>query len=162
MALINFKASSIQIEERSNNYGPLPAGDYEMMIVKSETKPTKAGTGHYLECEMHVISGEHSGRRHWERFNLDNPNAQAVKIAQEALARLCAAIGVDDVEDSEQLHDQPFVAEVAIDKKDATRNVIWNYSPAASAAPTFKSAPAPAPVRQAAPAAAAKTARPWG
>lgn len=156
MATLNFRASAIQIEERSSNFGPLPAGDYEMMIVKSDTKPTKAGTGHYLECEMHVISGEHSGRRHWERFNLDNPNAQAVKIAQESLARLCAALGVDEVEDSEQLHDRPFIAEVGIDKKDDTRNVIWNYK-AALGAPAAK--PAAKPAASAAP---AKSARPWG
>lgn len=156
MAQINFKASSVQIEERSSNFGPLPAGDYEMMIVKSDTKATKAGTGHYLECEMHILSGEHSGRRHWERFNLDNPNAQAVKIAQESLARLCAAIGVDEVDDSEQLHDQPFIAEIGIDKKDDTRNVIWNYKPAGSE-PAAKPAAKPAPS-----AAPAKSARPWG
>lgn len=156
MAQINFKASSVQIEERSSNFGPLPAGDYEMMIVKSDTKATKAGTGHYLECEMHILSGEHSGRRHWERFNLDNPNAQAVKIAQESLARLCAAIGVDEVDDSEQLHDQPFIAEIGIDKKDDTRNVIWNYKPAMDV-PAAK--PAAKPAASAAP---AKSARPWG
>lgn len=157
MAQLNFRASAIQIEERSNNFGPLPAGDYEMMIVKSDTKPTKAGTGHYLECEMHVLSGEHSGRRHWERFNLDNPNAQAVKIAEESLARLCAAIGLDEVNDSEQLHDQSFIAEIGIDKKDSTRNVIWNYKAldAAPAKPAAKPAPAPS-------AAPAKSARPWG
>jgi hypothetical protein len=156
MAQLNFRASEIQIEERGSNFGPLPAGDYEMMIVKSDTKPTKAGTGHYLECEMHVISGESSGRRHWERFNLDNPNHQAVKIAQESLARLCAALGVDEVNDSEQLHDRPFIAEIGIDKKDATRNVIWNYK-SALAAPAAK--PAAAPAASAAP---AKSARPWG
>lgn len=159
MSLINFKASAITIEERQSNFGPLPAGDYEMMIVKSETKPTKAGTGHYLECEMHVLSGEHSGRRHWERFNLDNPNHQAVKIAQESLARLCNAIGVDEVNDSEDLHDQPFIAEIGIDKKDDQRNVIWNYKAAAGAAPSFKSAPAAKPAPAAAP---SKAARPWG
>jgi hypothetical protein len=158
MAQLNFKASAIQIEERSTSYGPLPAGDYEMMIVKSETKPTKAGNGHYLELEMHVVSGQHSGRRHWERLNLDNPNAQAVKIAQESLARLCNAIGVDEVNDSEDLHDRIFIAEIGIDKKDDTRNVIWNYKDATELAPTFKSAPAAKP---AAPAAQANK-RPWG
>ena len=157
MPSFTFDANSIQPIERKE-FAPLPSGDYEMMIVKSDTKPTKAGTGHYLECEMHVISGEHSGRRHWERFNLDNPNAQAVKIAQESLARLCAAIGVDDVNDSEQLHDQPFIAEVGIDKKDDTRNVIWNYK--AAGAPVAKpvvNSHKPAPS-----AAPAKSARPWG
>ena len=85
MASLNFKASSIQIEERTTSYGPLPAGEYEMMVVKSTTKPTKNGNGSYLELEMHIISGEHTGRRHWERLNLDNPSLQTVKIAQEQL-----------------------------------------------------------------------------
>lgn len=159
MAIINFKASAVQIEERSNTYGPLPAGEYEMMIVKSETKPTKANTGHYLELEMHVISGQHSGRRHWERLNLDNPNHQAVKIAQESLAKLCMAIGIDDVEDSEQLHDLPFVAEIGIDKKDDQRNVIWGYQginvQINNAKPKAPAAPAPSAVP-------AKAAKPWG
>lgn len=159
MALINFKASSVQIEERSNSFGPLPAGEYEMMIVKSETKPTKANTGHYLELEMHVISGQHSGRRHWERLNLDNPNQQAVKIAQESLAKLCMAIGIDDVEDSEQLHDQAFVAEIGIDKKDDTRNVIWGYQSIGGHINNAPPKPAPAPAASAAP---AKAAKPWG
>ena len=159
MALINFKASSVQIEERSNSFAPLPAGEYEMMIVKSETKPTKANNGHYLELEMHVISGQHSGRRHWERLKLDNPNAQAVKIAQESLAKLCMAIGIDDVEDSEALHDQPFVAEIGIDKKDDTRNVIWGYKVLGAYINNAKPKPAPAPAASAAP---AKSAKPWG
>lgn len=159
MALINFKASAIQIEERSNSFGPLPAGEYEMMIVKSETKPTKSGNGHYLELEMHVVSGQHSGRRHWERLNLDNPNQQAVKIAQEALAKLCMALNIDDVEDSEQLHDQVFIAEIGIDKKDDQRNVIWGYQGVGgninNAKPKAPAAPAPL-------AAPAKAAKPWG
>ena len=158
MAQLNFRASAIQIEERpSTSYGPLPAGEYEMMIVKSETKSTKAGNGHYLELEMHVISGEHSGRRHWERLNLDNPNAQAVKIAQESLAKLCNALGLDEVNDSEELHDRPFIAEVGIDKKDAERNVIWGYQSIGGAPtkPVINNKPAPS-------AAPAKSARPWG
>ena len=159
MAIINFKASAIQIEERSNSFGPLPAGSYEMMIVKSETKPTKSGNGHYLELEMHVVSGQHSGRRHWERLNLDNPNQQAVKIAEESLAKLCMALNIDDVEDSEQLHDQVFIAEIGIDKKDETRNVIWGYQGVGghinNAKPKAPAAPAPS-------AAPAKAAKPWG
>jgi len=159
MASLNFKASSIQIEERTTSYGPLPAGEYEMMVVKSTTKPTKNGNGSYLELEMHIISGEHTGRRHWERLNLDNPSLQTVKIAQEQLARLCVALGLDEVDDSEQMHDKAFVAEVGIDKKDSTRNVIWGYR-AITGAPV-----SPAKLKTTTPppaAAPAKSARPWG
>jgi hypothetical protein len=163
MALLNFKASSIELSERDpRSFGPLPAGNYEMMIVRSDTKPTKRGDGHYLELEMHVLSGDHCGRRHWERLNLDSPSLQAVKIAQEHLARLCVALGMDEVGDSDELHDKPFYAELGIDKKDDQRNVIWGYAPV-NDAPLLAQPPAPAP-RPAAPAPAAPAApkRPWG
>lgn len=165
MALLNFKASAIQIEDRNTNRGALPPGEYEVMIVKSDTRPTKAGNGSYLELEMHIISGEHTGRRHWERLNLDNPSLQTVKIAEEQLARLCVALGLDEVAESSELHDKPFVVEFLIDKKDATRNAIWGYRAieGAPVSPAKLAAPAPAPARPA-PAAPGKPAatRPWG
>ena len=86
MAQLNFKASNVEITPRS--YEALPEGDYEMIVTKSDTKPTKAGNGHYLELEMQIVAGPFSGRRHWERLNLDNLSQQTVKIAQEQLARL--------------------------------------------------------------------------
>ena len=131
------------------------------MAASTPNKATKAGNGSYLELEMHVISGDHTGRRHWERLNLDNPSLQTVKIAEEQLARLCVALGLDEVNDSEELHDKPFVAEFAIDKKDATRNVIWGYR-AISGAPV---SPAKLATPKATPPAAAPAkpaARPWG
>lgn len=163
MASLNFKASSIQFEERTApSYGPLPAGEYECMIVKSSTRATKAGTGSYLELEMHVISGDHTGRRHWERLNLDNKSLQTVKIAEEQLARLCVALGLDVVEDSEELHDKPFVAEFGIDKKDDTRNVIWGYRAISGAPVSPAKLATPKALPPAASAAPAKSARPWG
>tara|TARA_R110000868_G_scaffold39383_1_gene137269 strand:- start:5027 stop:5527 length:501 start_codon:yes stop_codon:yes gene_type:complete len=166
MASLNFKASNIQFEERTApSYGPLPAGEYEVMIVKSDTKATKAGNGSYLELEMHVISGDQAGRRHWERLNLDNLSLKTVKIAEEQLARLCVALSLDEVGDSTELHDKPFVVEFAIDRKDNSKNVIYGYraisgppvSPAKLAQP--KATPMPPP--QAAPAKPAAS-RPWG
>lgn len=159
MATFNFNAAGVEpMQPRS--YGPLPAGDYEMIIVKSDVKPTKAGTGHYLELEMQVVAGEHSGRRHWERLNVDNPNKTAQDIAEAALASLCFAVGVSDMTDTVQLHDIPFVTHFEIDRKEPDRNKIMGYA-TAGAAPAAKPAAAPAP-RPAAPAAAAAPARkPW-
>jgi hypothetical protein len=69
------------------------------------------------------------------------------------------ALNIDDVEDSEQLHDQVFIAEIGIDKKDDTRNVIWGYQSNGghinNAKPKAPAAPAPS-------AAPAKAAKPWG
>jgi len=158
MASLNFKASAVELQPR-NSYNALPEGDYEMIVTRSDTKPTKAGNGHYLELEMQIIGGSFSGRRHWERLNLDNRSQQTVKIAQEQLARLCMAVGLDEIQDSEELHDRAFIATLGIDKKDATRNVVWDYKPAEGAAP----APVPAvAAKPAAVAAPAKSQRPWG
>lgn len=155
MAQLNFNASNVEITPRS--YEPLPAGDYEMIILRSDTKPTKAGNGHYLELEMQIIGGAFSGRRHWERLNLDNSSHKTVQIANEQLAKLCMAVGLEQVEDSEELHDKAFICTIGIDKKDPTRNVIWDYKPADGPAP----APAAKPAAVAAPAAAGRPARPW-
>lgn len=154
MAKINFDATQIAITERA--YSPLPDGEYEMMVIKSDTKSTRAGNGHYLELEMQVLSGNHSGRRHWERLNLDNPSQKTVEIAKEQLARLCHALGLPHVDDSEELHDRPFIAVVSIDKKDPTSNRIYDFKPVEGAAPTAVA------VKPAAVAAPAKSSRPWG
>lgn len=154
MAKLNFNASAVEIPERT--YGPLPAGEYEMMVIKSDTKTIKAGNGHYLELEMQVLSGDQSGRRHWERLNLDNPSKKTVEIAEEQLARLCHALGLPHVDDSEELHDRPFIAVVSIDKKDPTSNRIYDFKPVEGAAP------AAVAVKPAAVAAPAKSSRPWG
>ena len=154
MAQLNFKASNVEITPRS--YEALPEGDYEMIVTRSDTKPTKAGNGHYLELEMQIVAGPFSGRRHWERLNLDNLSQQTVKIAQEQLARLCMAVGLNEIEDSEELHDLAFIATIGTDKKDPTRNVIWDYKPAAA------TAAARVQVKPAAATAPAKSQRPWG
>lgn len=159
MANFNFNASSVEPME-ARTYEPLPNGDYDMIITKSDVKPTKAGTGHYLELEMQVVGGEHSGRRHWERLNVDNPNKQAQDIAQAALAALCFAVGVEDMSDTEQLHDIPFIAKVDIDRKDPTRNRITGYVNTGSAAVAATPAKAPAPAAKPAAAASAPK-RPW-
>lgn len=158
MATFNFNAASVE-PMKPRTYGPLPKGNYDMMVVKSDVKPTKAGTGHYLELEMQVIAGEFSGRRHWEVLNVDNPSKQAEEIAKEALAALCIAVGVTDMTDTVQLHDIPFVATIDIDRKEPDRNRVVGYA-SAGIAPAAAPAPAARPAAPA-PAAAAPARKPW-
>lgn len=126
---------------------PLPPGRYEVIITRSDIKDTKAGTGQYIELEMQVIDGEHSGRRLWERLNVSNPNKQAEDIAKAALGAICMATGKLDMEDTEELHDIPFVVSVELDRKEPDRNRIVGYgqadaAPAKPAAQPAKPAPA--------------------
>lgn len=156
MAQFNFNANAVE-PMQAREYAPLPEGTYDMMIIKSEIKPTKAGTGYYLELVMQVVAGTHSGRRLWERLNIDNPNKQAEDIAKQALAALCKAVGLDDLTDTEQLHDVPFIANIEIDRKEPNRNRIVGY--AALEVPGKPAAPARAPAAK--PAAPATNKRPW-
>ena len=48
--------SANDIEERS--FDVLPMGDYTLVVVDSQVKPTKDGSGEYLNCEMEVVDGQ--------------------------------------------------------------------------------------------------------
>ena len=78
--------------EPSADFEPIPAGKYEAVITESEMKPTKAGTGHYLQLTFQVVEGEFKNRLLWARLNLDNPNATAVQIARAELSAICRAV----------------------------------------------------------------------
>ncbi len=112
MATLNFKASEVPEDK---GFEVLPAGTYTGHIIQSEMKETKAGTGMFLELRIQVLDEPYTGRLVFERLNLVNPNETAVKIAQRTLADLCEACGVDEVEDSEELHGIEFMMDVKID-----------------------------------------------
>ena len=117
--------------EPSADFEPLPAGKYEAVITESEMKPTKSGTGHYLQLTFQVIEGEFKNRFLWARLNLDNPNATAVQIARSELSAICRAIGVMAPSDSTELHNLPLAISVKCKKRDDTgelTNEIKGYS----------------------------------
>jgi hypothetical protein len=113
------------------SFDPLPPGRYPAVIVASEMKATKTGTGNYLEVVLEVIEGEHKGRRLWDRLNIKNPNAQAEQIAKATLSAICHAVGVLQPRDSSELHDLPLAVQVAVEQRDDTgqpRNVVRGYA----------------------------------
>lgn len=151
MPQFSFDANEFAPQPKS--FEPLPAGMYTGMVIESAIKPTKAGTGEYIELVIQIVDGEHSGRRLWERLNVSNPNKTAEDIAKAALAELCYAVNVQRLTATEQLHDVPFALSVEIDRKDPSRNRVMGYKQASSAAAPRQAAPA-APAGQ-------KASRPW-
>ena len=158
--------------EPNKPFEPLPPGRYPVQIVTSEMRPTKDGMGQYLWLEMDVLEGEFAGRKLFDRLNLVNSNPTTVEIAQRTLSAICHAIGRMQVQDSEELHLIPMIADVKVkppkDGYDASNTM--RYMPLEQGAPQ----PAPAassPVqgttaRPAVPAAAAArpaagTVAPW-
>lgn len=98
--------------EPRGEYEPLPAGQYQVVIVDSQMKSTKAGDGAYLELTFEVLQGDSKGRKLWARLNLDNKNATAVEIARAELSAVCRAVGVMQPRDSLELHNLPMLITV--------------------------------------------------
>ena len=92
----------------------LPPGRYVVQIVNSEMRPTKDGMGQYLWLELDVLEGEYAGRKLFDRLNLINANPTTVEIAQRTLSAICHAVGKMQVDDSEQLHLIPLIADVKV------------------------------------------------
>ena len=124
-------------KEGLDDFSAMPKGDYLVTITKSEYKPTKANTGHYLQLMMKVAEWKFKGRVIFARLNLDNPNPVAVEISTKELNSICQACGKAAVEDSNELHGIPFY--IAVTVKPATgsypeSNEIANYKSASAAA----------------------------
>lgn len=111
--LSGFDASKV----KPTSFEPLPAGWYTVVITESENKPTKAGTGSYLQLTLEVVDGEYKGRKLFERLNLENPNAQAVEIARGTLSAICHAVNVLTPRDSSELHNKPMQANVSLRRR---------------------------------------------
>ncbi len=109
MSLLNFNAEEVN---PSVGFDAIPAGKYQAVITESEMKPTKSGTGRYLELSVEIIDGEFKGRKLWSRLNLENPNEQAVAIANADLSAICHAVNVLRPRDSVELHDRPLIISV--------------------------------------------------
>ncbi len=126
--LAGFNASEI---DPSFGFEPIPAGKYLAAITDSEEKPTKKGNGSYLELTFQVLEGAYKGRLVWSRLNLDNPNAESVKMARGELSAICHAVGVMAPRDSVELHNIPLIITVGVKKRNDSgdlTNVIKEYA----------------------------------
>lgn len=154
MATLNFNAAAVE-PQQTQSFDALPVGRYQAMIVDSEMKTTKAGTGQYLQLTFDILGPNHIGRKVWARLNLSNPNKTAEEIAQRELSAICHCLGLEQVEESEELHDILLMIDVGQEKNPQTgdmTNRIKGYAPAGDA---------PSVVLKETPAQAPKKATPW-
>lgn len=118
--------------------GLVPKGEYQAKVVESAVLPTASGRGEMLKLTFELLSGEVRRRRLVERFNIVNANAVAQRIAQQMLARLCAAADLSGIADSEELHDIPVMIRVDIRPGSngyGDQNIIKDYRPLAALKP---------------------------
>ena len=106
--------------EPADDLEPIPAGKYIAVITDSEMKPTKSGSGNYLQLTFQIVEGEYANRLLWVRLNLDNPNATAVEIARRELSSICRSVGVLVPSDSTELHNLPSCIRVPVKRRNDT------------------------------------------
>lgn len=104
-------------QQHNPNFGgggeQLPPGKkYKGVIVESGTDRTGDGNGGFLWTKIGVVEGPLQGKTQMIRFNLHNTNPKTVEIANEQLSALCHAVGVFNMQDTQQLHDKPFLFDV--------------------------------------------------
>ena len=87
----------------STGFDALPVGDYTCVIVEATQKPTKAGTGAYLNLKIQVADGAFANRIFFDLLNLWNPSSTAVEIAQGTLTAIGDALGLATITDPAQI-----------------------------------------------------------
>lgn len=112
MAQLDFDASGVQPSTGISD--PVPAGWYNVVIDESEIKPTKDASGAYLNLRFNILDGQYANRKVFTLLNIKNNNAQAVEIAYRDLSAICHAVGVMQVQDSQQLHGKPLKIRVTV------------------------------------------------
>lgn len=117
MASLGQRFDATAHDTTQSDYAELPNGIYKVEIEASEVKPTSNGDGTILKVTNVVVEPEdYKGRKLFNNYNLENKSAQAQEIGQKQFASLCRAIGVDSVEDSEDLHFKVYTVKVGLGK----------------------------------------------
>ena len=99
---------------------PVPAGEYTAIILDSEKKDNKAGTGSYIRLVMEIAEGKYKGRKLFEVMNLWHSNPMTVRIAMAEMKSLCNACGGIRPQNTEELHSIPFLVKVGQRKREDT------------------------------------------
>ena len=153
-----FNAAEVEPQAPRDNE-PLPAGTYTAEITGAEVKDLKSGNGIGLSLEFTVIDPEPYARRKvWQNLNIKHSNPQAEQIGQSQLSALCRAVGIDVLEDSDQLFQRIVSLNTKVRPASGDygpRAEVTGYEPVGTAAPRAATRQAPA-----APA-AAKAPAPW-
>lgn len=108
MSLLN--ESFVTDEAEDMSFEVLPVGEYTAQIKKAEIKTTKDGEGEYISCQWEIMEAkniQHEGRTVFQNLNLVNKNEMAVKIARSQLRQITLAMGIDKLDDTDELVGQP-------------------------------------------------------
>ena len=152
MALLDFELDVNSVDTTARpDFEPLPAGDYEVVIIQSELRRNKANTGAYIAMTYQVVSGQYQNRLVFDNINIHNASAKAQEIGRQSLAKIGKAVGVSKIVDTASLHGRPFMVRVAVRPADESRgfkagNDVKDYfAVSGNDTPPAASTPPPAP-----------------
>lgn len=136
MNMLNMQFDQTELNS-APSYELLPKGNYAAQIVNSEIKENRNG-GNRLSLQWEIVDGQYAGRIVFQNININHSNPEVVRIGRQQIAQICAAIGRNSVNDSNELHNQPMQVRVII-KEDKTgqyepSNEIKGYSALAQGA----------------------------
>lgn len=101
MSFLNINLNDLPEDE--NSYELIPEGWYSASIDAAEVATTKAGNGQYIKLKLKIFGPTNAGRFVFANVNIQNPNADAQRIGLGQLRSIMAAIGLNQVQDSDQL-----------------------------------------------------------
>lgn len=150
---IDFDTAAVPVDDRDDEYAPIPGGRYQAVIEKVEVKPTKDGTGRRLIFRHKILGPTHARRVIFCGLNVHNKNPKAQEIARRQLAQLLAAVDMVGERDMSKLIGVEVDCDIVIRPASgdyAASNDVKRWHPATGDAPVVQSgAPSPAPAKKA-------------
>jgi hypothetical protein len=130
----------------SDDYVPLPEGWYTASITKAEVKPTKDGTGSYLNVGYSILGPTHQGRIVFGMITISNKNVKSEEIGEQDMAKLRLSVGIVRLTDSDQLVGKNLSIKLGIQKSDdfGDKNTVRGYKAIEGSAPPALGTPKPA------------------
>jgi len=125
--LTGFDASKVEPNEPAS---AVPKGEYQVIIVESERKPTSKGDGWLMSMVLQIVEGPFKNRKLYDRLNLGNKNEKAVTIARGTLSAICRAVNVLSPKNSEEIHNRTLTAVVDVKEyQGKLQNEVKGYKP---------------------------------
>lgn len=148
---INFDAKTV---DPAQSLEALPAGKYISALTDSVQQENSKKNGHHMKLTFTVQDGEYKGRKVIETLNMWHTNDTAAEIAGREFSALCYATNVLQIQDTAQLHGQPFLLELAVEQSEqyGPSNRVKGYHALIEGEQPAPPAPAPTPPAAAPPA----------
>jgi hypothetical protein len=106
-----------ETEDMGDGFKVIPPDIYNVVVVESDVRDNKKGTGKVLVLKYQITDGQQVGNTLTDNLNIQNPSEVSQKIGLSQLKHICDAIGfVGVLKDSNQLHGKPFAVKVVVEQ----------------------------------------------